>query len=73
MYVTHIRICVSIFQSSSRSRYIHISISRHDLPRWLSGKESICQAGDMGWILGQGRFPWILAWEISWSEEPSGS
>ena len=27
------------------------------LPRWLSGKESACQAGDMGLILGSGRSP----------------
>ena len=52
VYVIHIHICVSIFQFSSRSRYINISISRYDLPRWLSGKESTCQAADMGWTLG---------------------
>ena len=47
-------------------------------PRWLSGKESAYQAGDMGSIPG-----WedplekelatrssILAWEIPWTEEP---
>jgi len=27
------------------------------LPRWLSGKESTCQAGDMGSIPGLGRSP----------------
>ena len=27
------------------------------LPRWLSGKESACQAGDRGSILGSGRSP----------------
>ena len=27
------------------------------LPRWLNGKESACQAGDMGWIPGWRRFP----------------
>ena len=26
-------------------------------PRWLSGKESTCQAGDTVWILGSGRHP----------------
>ena len=47
------------------------------LPRWLSGKESTCQAGDVGSILGLGRSPGemaahsiILAWEIPWTEEP---
>ena len=27
------------------------------LPRWLSGKESACQAGDVGLIPGSGRSP----------------
>ena len=27
------------------------------LPRWLSGKESTCRAGDAGWIPGVGRSP----------------
>ena len=27
------------------------------LPRWLSGKESSCQAGDLGSIAGSGRCP----------------
>ena len=50
-------------------------------PRWLSGKESACSAGDaggMGSIPGLGRSPEegmathssILAWEIPWIEEP---
>ena len=27
------------------------------LPRWLSGKEAACQAGDVGSILGSGKSP----------------
>ena len=27
------------------------------LPWWLSGKESACNAGDLGWIPGSGRSP----------------
>ena len=51
------------------------------LPRWLSGKESACQAGDSGWIPELGRSSGekemathssILAWEISWTEDPGG-
>ena len=50
------------------------------LPRWFSGKESTCQAGDVGWMLGLGRLPrrkWqthssLFAWEILWTEEPGG-
>ena len=45
----------------------------------LSGKESACNAGDLGLIPGSGRSPEetaphssILAWEIPWTEEPGG-
>ena len=46
-------------------------------PRWLSGKESTCQAGDTVWILDQedtleevkATHSSILAWEIPWTEE----
>ena len=52
-------------------------------PRWLSGKESTCSAGDTedtSSIPGLGRSPEeemathssILAWEIPWTEEPAG-
>ena len=48
------------------------------LPRWLSGKESTCNAGDMSLIPGLERslekemetHYSILAWEIPWAEEP---
>ena len=50
------------------------------LPRWLSGKESTCQAGDVGLIPGLWRslekematHSSILAWRIPWVEEPGG-
>ena len=50
------------------------------LPRWHSGKESTCNAGDLGSIPGSGRAPGgsmathsdIHAWEIPWTEEPGG-
>jgi len=43
------------------------------------GKESVCNAGDVGWIPGSGRslekematHSSILAWEISWTDELS--
>ena len=46
------------------------------LPRWLSGKESACQAGDHR--LGQedplekgmATHSSVLAWKIPWTEEP---
>ena len=46
----------------------------HFLPRWLSGKGSAYQAGDVGSIPGSGRSPGEgdgnpLAWEIPWTEE----
>ena len=52
-----------------------------EFPRWLSGKEPTCNAGDAGLISGLGRspshgekatHPSILAWEIPWTEEPGG-
>ena len=50
------------------------------LPRWISGKESACNAGDLGSIPGSGRSPgqgngnplqysW---WKIPWTKEPGG-
>ena len=51
------------------------------LPRWLSGKESACNAGDPGSIPRLGRSPEkemathsssILAWRIPWTEESGG-
>ena len=44
------------------------------------GKESACNAGDLGSIPGSGRSPGeengnpfsILTWRIPWTEEPSG-
>ena len=50
------------------------------LPRWLSGKESSCQAGVAGSITGSGKslekematHDSVLAWEIPWIEEPGG-
>ena len=53
------------------------------LPRWLSDKESACNAGDsgdMGSILdqkdtlmeGMATHSSILAWRIPWTEEPGG-
>ena len=51
------------------------------LPRWLSGKESACNAGDVGSIQGwedpleeeeMATHSSILTWEIPWTEEPGG-
>ena len=36
---------------------LHMWICKWGLPRWLSGKESACQAGDASLILGSGRSP----------------
>ena len=33
------------------------SVTGMGLPLWLSGKESTCNAGDVGSITGPGRFP----------------
>ena len=50
----------------------------HGFPGGLDGKESACNAGDLGLIPGLGRFPWRKAgqptpvWRIPWTEEPGG-
>jgi len=58
-----------------------LSLSRlMGLPRWLSGKESACQAGNIGLIPGSGRFPGErngnpLLYSClgnPWTEEPGG-
>ena len=51
-----------------------------DFPRGSVGKESACNAGDLGSIPGLGRSPAkemaihsnTLAWKIPWTEEPGG-
>ena len=48
------------------------------LPKWLSGKESTCQAGDVGLIPGledpleegMATHSSIHVWKISWTEDP---
>ena len=50
------------------------------LPRWLSGKESTCNAGDAGSVpdwedpleKDMANHSNILAWEIPWIGDPSG-
>ena len=50
------------------------------LPRWHSGKESACKAGDVGSIPGleghleedMATHSSILAWRSPWTEEPGG-
>ena len=50
------------------------------LVRWLSGKESTCNAGDGGWSLygeesleeGMVTHSSLLAWRIPWTEAPGG-
>ena len=55
-------------------------IITHRLPRWLGGKESAVNSGDMVWFLSleaplekEMATHWgILAWRILWTEEPGG-
>ena len=45
-------------QMSSHQYFVGSSLSLcHTLPRWHSGKESACNVGDQGFILGSGRSP----------------
>ena len=41
--------------------YIGYKVDR--LPTWFSDKESTCQVGDEGLILGSGRSPWRRKWQ----------
>ena len=52
----HSLICVSPEVTPHWTSFIQLSI-RVRLPRWLSGKESACNARDMGSIPGSGRSP----------------
>ena len=55
-------------------------MSEKRLPRWLGGKESACSAETAGSVPGLVRpleesmavHSSILAWRISWTEEPDG-
>ena len=68
----HISLTCNIF--SVNSKYL-------DFPGGSDGKESACNTGVLGSIPQSGRSPGegnmvthssILAWEISWTEEPGG-
>ena len=59
---------------------MYTTMGKRGLPRWFSGKDSACNARDMGSILG-GEDPLekeiathssIHAWEIPRTEEPGG-
>ena len=54
-------------------------LTESGFPHSSVGKESACNAGDLGLIPGSGRSPGgghghssILAWRILWTEEPGG-
>ena len=42
----------------------------------IDGKESVCNAGDLGSIPGfdswVGKIPWRRAWQSLWTEKPGG-
>ena len=62
----------------SLSEYLQYKLFK-ELPRWLSGEESACQAGDVGQFLGledslekeMTTRSGILDWEIQWTEKPT--
>ena len=64
---------MSIDKTEVNKRSLRPSHFHSRLCRWLSGKESACQAGDVGSIPGLGRsLSSLLAWEIPWTEESGG-
>ena len=66
------------WRGMSLSEYLQYKLFK-ELPRWLSGKESACQAGDVGQFLGledslekeMTTRSGILDWEIQWTEKPT--
>ena len=53
---------------------LHETLEVIGLPLWLAGKESACNAGDLGSIAGLGSLEKgkathssLLAWKISWT------
>ena len=40
------------------------------LPWWLSGKESACNVGDLGWIPGSDPWVWKIPWRRAWQPTP---
>ena len=62
------------------SYFVHSSVYILGFPGGSDGKDSVCDAGDLGSIPGQGdpqekgmaAHSNILAWRIPWTEEPGG-
>ena len=60
------------------NRFISIYKGFYRLPRWLSGKEYVCQEEDIGLIPGSGRSPGeengkllqYSSWKIPWTKVP---
>ena len=46
-----------LYNTYNTYAYIYMHNISQGLPRWLSGTESACNAGDTGLIPGLGRFP----------------
>ena len=63
-----------------RTKIDDLNIRQRGFPHNSVGKESACNAGDLGSIPGLGRSPGegmatrssILAWRIPWTKEPGG-
>ena len=47
------------FSEARRKKLRLPAANSHELPQWLSGKKSFCNAGDVGSIPGLGRSPGV--------------
>ena len=56
-YLKSIFIKLGVNFLNLNSNNLQLSLSIKALPHWLSGKESVCNAGDSGSIPGSGRLP----------------
>ena len=64
-FKTYILTCyLNIFMHKNLYTHcIHYVSDNQTLPWWLSGKESACEAGNMGSIPKSERFPWRRKWQ----------
>ena len=53
--------------------YIIISVKKHGLPWWLSGKEPTCQCRRLGFNPRVRKIPWIRKWQLTLISLPGKS
>ena len=62
-YIDTVTVCQQDYILTKRTTWTKTTYLENGLPRWLSGKESTCNVGDLGSMPGSGRFPWKREWQ----------